>query len=573
MRYAVTTSLLVICSSIFAADSTDPLQRIPGQAGLVFKVENPRQFVTGIVKLDAYRGLQEFPQAKEILESTPVRRFFQTVAYLEKTLGASWPELIDQIAGHGIAIGADITTEPQPVLLVLEGKNEPMVAKAYELFLGGIRDELSRGDAKSELITKDHEGYAVSSTGKDFFSVRIGRAILIANRDVAMSEALKIAAGKSQNRISTNPNLLKARKLAGQSAAIWGWLDLARIKETSQSKAFFASTKKDIFQTMLFGGTVDAVRRADLVAFSIEPTAAGYSWNIRMPAKRSELDPNMAIHAPFHGEPGSRPLLQPKGTIYSQSMYLDLGFLWKERKKIFNPENLKDVEAGIAQINKVIPNTTFGQLLEQSGPYHRFVAAHTGEKLYSTVPGQPIPPSAYVGSMRDAQYGESMEALLRAGGLLAGIQTGWTMKEENFEGITLVTYRFSEKSEPKFDDPEKLRFNAAPTFAIVGDSLIIGSTPGIVKLLIPELQKEAKNGGHAALWRAQITSGGAAMFLNDNSDATVTQAILTQGIGLAEAKEQTQKLVRWLATIGRLEIAIDHQAEYFEFKIAWNYGN
>jgi hypothetical protein len=551
----------------------DPLARIPAQAGFVFKIENPRQFVEGLAKVDAYRGLQQFPQAKEYLDSTPVRRFFQTVQYLEKELGAPWPELIDKVAGHGIAVGIAIEKEPQPALFVAEGTDESTVKKAHDFLLAGIREELARGESKGELKSKDFHGVAISTTGKDFFTARIGPAIVIANREAAITEAIKLAVGQSKSRVTVNPNVAKAKALAGPNAAAWGWLNFAKIKESEQSKDFFSSTKKDIFQTLLFGSTADAARRADFIAFAVEQSPAGYSWAVRLPAKRSELDPNLAVHAPFKGEPGSRPLLQPKGVVYSQSMYLDLGFLWKERKRIFNPENLKDVETGIAQIDKVLPNTTFGQLMENSGPYHRFVAAHTGEKLYTTEPAQAIPPSAYIGSMRDAQYGESMEALLRAGGLIAGFQTGWKMSEETFQNVKLVTYRFSEKSEPKFDDPERLRFNAAPTFAIVGDSLVVGSTPGIVKLLVPELLKESKSAGSPVVWRASAFAAGGAKFLEANPEATVTQAILSQGIGLAEAKEQTKKLAAWIATLGSVQVTLDHGAEYFEFKLAWNTGN
>ncbi len=437
VRFAIPLFVLAIGSTA-RAELPDPLNRIPSQAGFVLKVENPRQFVEGLTKVDAYRGLQQFPFAKEYLESTQVRRFFQTVQFLEKELGAPWPELLDKIAGRGIAFGLGLAMEPQPVLLVIEGTDEALVTKAHKMFLDGVREELARSDSKSEMKSKEFEGFTISSTGKDFFTARVGGAIYIANNDKAIIEGLKLAAGKIQTRVTDNPNLAKARKMAGPNAVAWGWLDFAKIKESQQSKDFFASTKKDIFQTMLFGSTADAARRAEFIAFAIEQSPNGYALSVRLPAKRAELDPNMAIHAPFKGEPGSRPLLQPKGTIYSQSMYLDLGYLWKERKRIFNPENLKDLEKGIEQIDKVLPNTTFGKLLENSGPYHRFVAANTGEKLYAVEPSQAIPPSAYIGSMRDAQYGESMEALLRAGGLIAGFQTHVAKPVEPSELVTVV---------------------------------------------------------------------------------------------------------------------------------------
>jgi hypothetical protein len=569
MFRAAIAFLLVFGPTALAAD---PLDRIPAQAGFVFKVENPRQFVQGLTKIDAYHGLQQFPAVKEYLDSTQVRRFFQVVKYLEAELGGPWPEQLDKVAGNGIALGVALAPEPQPALLVIEGTDAATVAKAFKLFAATVQEEVARGEGKQEVMKAEVEGVPVLGVGKDFRTAHVGTTIYIANKDVALAEALKMAAGKTKGRVTDHATVAAARKLAGKNPAAWGWLDFAKVKESQQSKDFFAATKKDIFQTLLFGSTADAARRAEFIAFAVEQTPRGFSFAVRLPAKRSELDPNMAVHAPMKGEPGSRPLLMPKGVIYSQSFYLDLGFLWKERNKLFNPENLKDVEKGIKDLDKVLPNTSFGQLLEMSGPYHRLVSAHTGEKLYGIEPGQVIPPSAYVASMRDAQYGETMDALLRAGGLIAGFQTGWKLSEETFDGVKLVTYRFPEKADPKFDDDENLRFNAAPTFAVVGDSLVVGSTPGIVKLLIPELKKESKASGSPVVWRASAFADGASRFLNAAPEPTVTQAILTQGIGLAEAKEQTRKFADWLKTIGSLDVSIDHAAEMYEFKLAWTFG-
>ncbi|QEL18195.1 hypothetical protein [Limnoglobus roseus] len=571
-RILAALGLLFLTLPAVADDVPDPLRRLPKDCGFVFKIENPRQFVEGVTNLDAYQGLQQFPQMKEYLDSTQVRRFFQVVKYLETELGGPWPTLLDKVAGRGIAVGLALTTEPQPALLVIEGTDAATVVKAHTLFLAAVREENARAESKQEVQQVEFEGISVTRVGKDFYTAQRGTAVYLANKEVAMKEGLKLAAGKTRESVLDRASLAAARKLAGPHPAAWGWLDFAKIKQSQQAKDFFETTKKDIFQTVIFGSTADAARRADFITLVVDQSPTGYAVSVRLPAKRADLDPNMAIHAPMHGEPGSRPLLKPAGVIYSQSFYLDLGFLWSERKRLFNPENLKDLEKGVEGLNKVLPNTTFGKLLEGSGPYHRIVAANTGEKLYSVEPSQAIPPVAYVGSMRGEQYGDSMDSLLRAGGALAGFQTGWKMSEETHDGVTIVTFRFPEKGEPKFDDEEKLRFNAAPSFAIVGDNLIVGSTPGIVKRLIPELKKESKSAGSPVVWRASGFANGAGQLIASSPEATVTQAILTQGIGLAEAKEQTQKFAGWLKTLGHVDISIDHAAEMYEFKMAWTYG-
>jgi len=551
----------------------DPLRWIPSEATLVIKIEKPREFIEGVVKRDAYQSLRKFPQVRELLESTQVRRFLQIVSYMETELGAPWPELIDKLAGGGIALGAVIGAEPAPTVIVVQGTDEAATTKAYELFLAGIRDESNRDGTKQELVKATYREVPTVQAGKEVFLARIGAAIVFGNNQAGFHAALELATKAGANSVLTKSTLPAARKIAGKDPVAWAWLDFAKVKATPQGKDFFEATRKDVLQTVVVGSSIDAARRSDFLAFVLDQSPDGYALRLRMPAKRAELDKAMSVHAPMNGEPGSRPLLQPKGTIYSQSFYLDLGYLWKERKTMFNPENLKDIEKGIADIDKVLPGTTFGNLLEMSGPYHRIVSVQTGEKLYAIEPGQRIPPTAYVGSMRDKEYGRTMDGVLRAAALLGSFQTGWKMSETMHDGVKIVTYRFPENAEPKYDDPTKLRFNAAPSFAIVGDHLIVGSTPGIVKLLIPVLKKESKADGSSVVWRATGYAAGGAELLLANPEPTITQTILTQGIGLAEAKKQVEDFAAWLRTAGQLNLSIDHAKDWYELKLDWTFAH
>ena len=551
------------------AHPPDPLRLIPAQAGLVFQIEKPKKVIEGGISFANLRGLSEFPQVRTLLDSPQVRRFFQIVKFLEAQLGNAWPELLEKVAGGGIALGVSLDSEPQPAVLVVQGTDEAAVEKFYNILIKTI--ETDDGDGPKPVMTRGHEfGFETVTIGKDFFTARIGSAIVIANHAIALAESLKLVKSKTA---SQSGKLLEARKLVGNDALAWACLDFAKVKATPAGKDFFAATRKDLLQTLVVGGTIDALRRAEFIAFSLEQPTDGYTLRVRIPAKRAELDPAMALHAPFDGGVGSLPLLQPNGVIYSQSFYLDLGYFWKERRTVIRGDNVKDLEKAEADISKVLPGATFGKLLQMSGPYHRIVSAYTGEKLYSITPGQLIPPTAYVGSMRNAEYGQLMDGVLRAGALLAGFQTGWKMSEETFDGVKLTTYRFSEKYPPKYDDAENLRFNAAPTFAIFKDQLVLGSTPGIVKKLIPVLKAETKNVGPPAVWRASGYLAGAGELLKASPDATISQAVLTQGVGLTEATKQVRELVSWLTAAGQVGLSIDHAEQFLEFEFSWKIPN
>jgi hypothetical protein len=197
--------------------------------------------------------------------------------------------------------------------------------------------------------------------------------------------------------------------------------------------------------------------------------------------------------------------------------------------------------------------------------------AHTGEKLYAKDPGQVIPPTAYIGDMRDPAYGKSMDGLIRAAGLLATFQTGWKMSESKHDGINIVTYRFPENAILSESDSDELRFNAAPSFAVVNDSLIVGSTPGIVKAVIPLLKKESETAGSSEVWKLKFYAAGAGEVIAANPDVSVTQAVLSQGITLAEARQQVLDFAAWFKKLGSGSISIEHGDDYYHLDATWSY--
>ncbi|CAN5348046.1 hypothetical protein BH11PLA2_BH11PLA2_41290 [soil metagenome] len=563
MRFLIPFVAVCLANALAIAD---PLKYMPLEAGVVMKVESPRTLVEGFVKLDAYKEVQAFPQVKEVLDSANARRLFQLLKYVEAETKTAWPELIDKVAGNGIALGFKPGMDNAPVLLVMEGTDEAIVTKVFNIFLAGVKDEAARNDSV-KIIESEIAGVRTLQLGDATFA-RHGSLIFISNKKVALEAGLTLALKPGERKsILEHATLGKARKLVGDKAAAWLWFDLAAAKETQEGKDYFANSRKDLFQLLAFGSTSDAARRSEFVAAGLYDTPKGYTFSVRMPAKRADLDDVMYVHVPPKSLIGSKPLLEPKGVVLSQSFYLDVGYLWGARQRIIANEELKSLETGVAQLSKLLPNTSMEELLVQSGAYHRFVMAHTGEKLYTNEPNQLIPPTAYVGTIRFPEFGKSINGILRAGGLVAGFQTGWTMKEEKHDGVAIVTYRFPDVRDAKFDDPDHLRFNAAPSFAIVNDSLIVASTPGIIKELIPILRMESKEAGEPEVWRMKGYAAGAADVLAAYPEATVTDAILRQGITLAEAKQQTIAFSKWLRKLGSTTISIQHDVDMYKFEI------
>jgi hypothetical protein len=569
---------LVVMAAPVSAGPADLLATMPAEANLAVVVENPRRLVEALRGLDAYKSAQALPAVREALDSTQLRRFFQFIAYYEQELGTKWPDLLDKLAGKGLVVGAAIgagSDGQDPVLLVANGTDEAVSAEFVALALKLLEGELARGGEAGapKLRRSARAGVETVHLGNEFHAARVGATVLVSNREVALDRGLdQLAARSREKSLAAKPGPLAARKLLGGDPLAWVWLDFARVKQGKQAKDFFEATRKDALQTIVLGSSIDAFRRSDLIAAGLHATPTGLAATLRLPAKRAELPAELAVHAPPAGEPASLPLLEPPGVLYSQSFYLDLGHLWTARKSIFNEQNLVDIEKAEKDISKVLPGTTFGKLLEMSGPYHRVVAVGRAVRAYKTEPGQPIPPVALVSSMRDPQFGKTATAALRGAGVLASFAAGVTLSEEAHAGVPIVSYRFPEdKPYPDDGDPDNLRFNFVPSFAVVGDSLVTASSPGVIKALIPELKKTPDPANCSpVVWRAKAYAAGGAELLRAFPDPTVTLAVLNEGIGLDEAKKRTAQLADWVATLGAAELSIDHRAEAYQIRLDWN---
>lgn len=552
----------------------DPLRYIPKEAGIIVVVENPRAIAEAVRDLGAYESAQSLPAVREALDATQVRRFFQLIAYYERELGMSWPNLLDKLAGKGIAVGAALGTEPAPALIVSEGTDEAMVGRFYTLILHVLEQEVARQatgnpDATAtKLRTATHGGVATVHLGDDFHAARVGPRLYVANKLAALHKGLDVASGGS---VADRPGPKAARDLLGGNPLAWLWVDFAQVKESKATRDFFAATRKDLFQTLFIGSSADAFRRADFIAAGLWQTPGGFRAALRLPVRRADLPSEFAVHVPLPGDaPGTLPLLEPKGVIYSQSIYLDLATLWTDRKRLVNEQQLKDIEKAERDISKVLPGATLGKLLEMSGPYHRFVVAHRDDVPYSVRPAQAIPPFAVVSSMRDPGYGKTLATVLRGAALLASTQTGMKMSEEKHAGVTIVSYRFPEKGKFPTPDNENARFNFVPCFAVVDEFLVTSSRPELIKDLIPELKKTPDPAkASTAVWRAQAYGAGSAAAIRGFPDAIVTQTILADGVGLEEAKQRVGQLADWLATLGTLGLEVDHQPHAYQIELNW----
>ncbi|HJZ54718.1 MAG TPA: hypothetical protein VKE74_07145 [Gemmataceae bacterium] len=565
---------LAVTSPTRAAETPDPLRCIPASSQVVVKVENPRKLAEAVVALDALKAAQGIPQARAVLDSTTARRLLQMLAYVEQELGAKWPELLDQLAGGGIALGAPLGDNNPPVLVAIQGRDEKQVAKAFDLLIRVADEELTRLGAKERPVRGkllDHDTVRLG----EFQAARVGAAVLVSNNDDALKAGVILAANHKPDAppagLLAKKSVQDARKLLPKDPLAWLWVDLSTLKESQAAKDFFASTRDDLFQTLLGGTTIDCVRRSDFVAAGLYQEKTGFRLAVRLPAGRSEFPPEFALHVPPKGEPGSLPLLEPPGVIYSQSFYLDIGYLWKNRDKLINEQTRKQIEEGEQQLSKILPGSVkLGELLEAWGPYHRIVVVNQEKLPYKTEPGVRLPGFAYVARMGDPKFGTGLESIIRSGGVVASLQYNLKMVEETHDGVKVVGWRFSE-TKPIPEDSQNLRFNYEPCFCTVGDEFVFASSFEVARKIITEIRRTAQMPGNPAVWQGKLYADGAADLLFSFSDPLITETILGEGVGLDEARQQIKDIAAYVRKLGTIRVEIDERDAEYRLDVVWEY--
>jgi hypothetical protein len=568
-RLLVLAALTVAAAPASAADGKHPLEFVPGSARLVVSVENPRQLAEAVLALDAVKQAEALAPVRTVLDSATARRVFQMLAYFEKELGAKWPELLDQLAGGGAALGADFG-DNAPALLVLRGTDERQVGKAYALLFRVLEEELARQGSPLLPVRESRAGLESVRIGNDVHTARVGATVLVSNKAEALQAAIDLALKQGAGE-SVAGKTAAARKLLPKDPLAWVWVNFAAVKEAKEAKDFFDATRKDFLQTLVVGSTIDCLKHSDFVAAGLYREPTGLRLALRLPAGRDAFPSEFALHVPDAGAPGSLPLLEPAGVLYSQSFYLDLGAGWKHRDKLINEEVRKQIEMGEQQVSKFLPGPVkLGELLEMWGPYHRIVVADNDTLPYQTQPSDRLPAFAYVTAMRDPKFGQSVESIVRGGAILATFQFGLKSVEQTHDGVKIVGYRFPE-DKPLANDPGGLRFNFEPCFAVVGDQFVAASTIAMCKKTIDEVRRTAGKSGAAAVWRAGVYATGGAAALASLPEPLITDAILEQGVGIEEARKQVDALAAWLRTLGTARVEIDERATEYRFDVVWEY--
>jgi hypothetical protein len=558
-----------------AGQPASPARYIPFQPDLLVGIPSPRTASEAVLAFEPLKELPKTAPVREFYDSTNFLRFKKLEGYFEKELGSPWPELLDRLAGAGVVFALKQESPKASVLVVIEGREPPLIGKFFGLSAEIIDQELGRQEAKEKLERSAYRGAPTIHVGDEFHAAAAGPVILISTSKKMLHAAIGRVLGNESSSAAVS-NMTQAQKSLPSGPLAWGWLNLETIRKTQQGKEVFAQPRNEPALTVAFGGWLDMARRAPFLCGGLYRDERGFRATLQMPAGRKGMPAEMTVHVPPSDEAGALPLLQPKGVVMSTSYYLDLSKFWSERTKLFNAQQVKALEEFEKKSGPFLLGNRFGKLSAQAGTHHRFVVTDNSDKYA----GQGAKEAklrlgyALVLDARDKQFNKAVASMLRAAALLAGTQVKLQLVEEKLGSTTLVGYRVPEEFLNRPDNRNgPLSYITSPCFAAVGDQFLVSSTMELGRELIGLLEREAaESSKRTRLLSTQtcVYATGAAGLLRAAEEQLIGQAILNQAVNPAEAREQLDKTVDWVSRLGQLRIEARYGEHEFHLDIRYS---
>ena len=568
------TAALAIAVPAGRAESKDPLRFFPEQTDIVLKVEKPRALVEAVVRHDLAKEAQELQLVQNLVDSAKARQFFRIVAYFERELGAPWPELIDKLAGGGMAVGARFVPEGNgPALVVVQGTDENAVGRFFDLGISLLEDEVARQGSAKSLPRKTYNGFDCVQLDKEALIARSGDVLLFSNKNDALKSGIDhfVKTGKDPNPKSVAAVAPKqAASVLPPNPAAWLWVNLKPVKELPQARDVLTTPRNDVVQTVLFAGILDVVRRSDFVAAGLYAEKGDFRLAVRLPAGREGMATDVELHLPKDPKvTGALPLLEPKGVLFSHSFYLDLDTLYQKRDQILPPQVAKDFADGEKQISRFLIGSTLPKFLSQAGVHYRVVVTKPEPvAAYKTEPDQRLPAFAVIVSMRDPAFAKTMTALIRAGALAAGQTVTLRSWDEEIAGVPAFGYSFPEKG--KFpDDPQNLHFNYQPTFGSRKDQYILASNKGLFREVVGLIDTEDRTPVVTLNARFRVYASGAGEYAYAAPEQTLAATIVGQAVKVGEARRQTDALLKFASKLGTVGFEADYTANQARYDLTW----
>ena len=522
----------------------------PANAFAYMQIRNPSALVEFGQDDRIWNELKQIGDVKRSLESDGFRQFQQVVNLVENRLGASWPEIVDDVTGGGIHLSFDPLQ--QAVLLVAQAKNaeqmDALSEQVLELHAAGARNNGTPPAEKYEF--RGANGWKLNAQA--YYCIVDG-TFLASNKPVAINLMLDRYHGKAAGSSLADDDSFKAANSAASDRDVWGFARLGPLRIFQEFNKAIAGPSNNPLAELIAGGVLDALGEAQYAVVSADIQDGDIDLHVEMPFEREDVSQRRAWYF-SESDAAAQPLLEPPGVILSLSTYRNFSQFWLSRDDLFEEVTLAGLSQADTQLGTFFSGMEFGRdVLGSLEPGLRLVVAQQNFAPGQPEPAAKLPGVAVVVEMKDPDkiFPQLLVAYQTAIGVIniTGAMNGQPklqmgMQEHNDAQVWTGTYL----PDPNTDvEAAPIVFNASPSCVRVGDHFVFSSTTELAKQLVDELQKTTAptSDNSRLLTNFDVLSD----VLEENKAALVAQNMLQEGSTQEEADEQISLIIRFLRRI------------------------
>jgi hypothetical protein len=442
----------------------------------------------------------------------------------------------------------------------------------------GADDPIEQGEHRGVVGYSFKGSPAAYATGE-------GR-LVIADRSDTLKEMIDRALdGLPEHRQIARVDSWSARSAAATPETLaWGLARLELLRELDP-KRFGMEGTPDAGAMLLFGGWIEAIRKAPWVSAALSWTETRLAAEVTLPAPPGARTGPFRGYAPPEGV-GAAPRLKPRGTILSASLWRDLGAVWETKADVFRPEDAQNLNQLDTVAGTFFGGRDFGAgVLGSLTPDWRVVVALQDAAALKPAPDVKLPAFALVARIKtgDDDFAQRLKVAFQSFVGLANLGSAQTkappleLLSETHEGVTLSTTRFmpTPKSEPgaAADAPVHYRHNFSPTTAQVGPFFVLSSSAGLARDLVTQLKGSGPDDRDGSgTFVAEADGQVLARLVDLNRGQLVLRNILDKGNDEERAKGEVELLAALIRYLGQARLGMDDGKDRVRFTLDFQLG-
>ncbi|MCH7687187.1 MAG: hypothetical protein IH899_10980 [Planctomycetes bacterium] len=576
---------LSLCSSLTWAAEKQSGEKtaadlFPASTIAYAELRQPIALMDLILEHPLRQRVEQFDQARQLLESPQYTQFRAIVTLIEQQIGMKWKDALATLIEGGLSVGFDPKTEGLAV--VIRSKNQEGLEKLRDSFLKLVRDDAQRKGNQDPIKTVEYRGITAYSVDKAKFAT-LGPWLVLVNNDKLGKAVLDNYLDGNANSLASNDQFQASRKLIKGKPTVWAYFNVAAFRAANANSPLYKKKTDNVLIELLIGGLLGTIQNTPYAVSSLDITKHGVALKLAAPHDPAWVGEEREYFFGPGGKGAALPLLRPKQTILSLSTYRNFSGMWLRSADIFED----NVDAGFAQAGGILSTffsgKDFGEdILGSFKPEVQIVAARQQFEESSPIPAVKIPAFAFVFRFKEPEKmrREFRRTFLSLIGFLnvIGAQQGQPQLDLDFEkqgDSQIITSTYVPEADEKNSKQAKINFNFSPSVGFVGEYFIVSSTKQFARELVelaekPKLSEDGKE--KAITTNTQLDTDLAVIrdALEDNRKQLVAQNMLSEGRDKAEAEKQIGILLEALGLLRNVSLQLATSSNEIQFELEIN---